>query len=136
MVRGQVRSTGSRPWPAAALRASACSILFALGGFAVLAWFLTVRQARRGSMGMEALLHLAEGRRRRVAEWSLSHQRAVKASKAVNRNGHPLRSGLPVEAIEDADARCNSALPTSTGPARARIMDGLGGMTLWRGVQH
>jgi hypothetical protein len=30
-------------------------------------------------------------------------QRAVKAAKAVNHNGHPLRSGVPVEAIEGAD---------------------------------
>jgi hypothetical protein len=30
-------------------------------------------------------------------------QRAVKAAKAVNHNGHPLRLGVPVEAIEGAD---------------------------------
>jgi hypothetical protein len=30
-------------------------------------------------------------------------QRAVKAAEAVNHNGHPLRSGVPVEAIEGAD---------------------------------
>ena len=36
-------------------------------------------------------------------------QRAVKAAKAINHNGHPLRSGVPVEAIEALIARCNSA---------------------------
>ena len=30
-------------------------------------------------------------------------QRAVKAAKAVNHNDHPLRSGVPVEAIEGTD---------------------------------
>jgi hypothetical protein len=30
-------------------------------------------------------------------------QRAVKAAKAGNHNGHPLRSGVPMEAIEGAD---------------------------------
>jgi hypothetical protein len=33
----------------------------------------------------------------------LPMQRAVKAAKAVNHNGHPLRLGVPVEAIEGAD---------------------------------
>jgi predicted metal-binding membrane protein len=49
---GEARSTGPRPWPAAALRASAASVLVTLVGFAALAWFMTVRQAGSDSMGM------------------------------------------------------------------------------------
>jgi hypothetical protein len=43
-------------------------------------------------------------------------QRAVRPPKAVNHNGHPLRSGVPVEAVEPLIARCNSALPTPPQP--------------------
>jgi predicted metal-binding membrane protein len=63
MTRGEARPSGPRPWPVAALRMWAGGTLIALLGFAVLAWFLTIRNAsmaggmsplisRGGDMGM------------------------------------------------------------------------------------
>ena len=61
-----------------------------------------------------ALLHLAEGRRRRVAKVEpLPMQRTVKPPKAVDHNGHPLRSGVPWRPSKALIARCNCPCPSS-----------------------
>ena len=66
-------------------------------------------------------MHLAEGRRRRVAKVEpLPMQRTVKPPKAVDHNGHPLRSGVPWRPSKALIARCNCALP---GPPLLVLVD-------------